>query len=268
MKKVKFSDTPKIEDISDTPDIYDVSDIPDIQDMPEKEKKKYKNMYYPLCVQILKKYRINFADEYHHSHSHDIHDVPGQVIDACLQLIDDPYAELTPIERKAIREYKDEFARLRDKNYSSRINLAKMVRWLDQLSLKSTIDILQNIKKLNLNNYGLTEIPDAIGSLSNLQYLYLNYNNLTVLPDTIGQLKLKELHAGFNKLKKIPKLNESIVELHLYYNQITSIKSLCNLINLKNLYVYYNKIKTMPSCIMNLNNLETIDLTGNPIIIN
>lgn len=55
--------------------------------------------------------------------------------------------------------------------------------------------------RLNLSDFGLTELPESIGDLPELQELILGGNRLKTLPVSIGNLKqLHALYAPQNKL--------------------------------------------------------------------
>jgi Leucine-rich repeat (LRR) protein len=58
------------------------------------------------------------------------------------------------------------------------------------------------VTELDLQNCGLTMLPDSIGNLTDLTSLNLYGNSLTSLPESIGKLsKLVELILGTNQLK-------------------------------------------------------------------
>lgn len=104
-----------------------------------------------------------------------------------------------------------------------------------------------NVKHVNLDCCGLTEILEPIFDLVDLETLSLERNKLTKIPDQIGNLtSLKELHLDWNLITKIPNSLERLNSL--------SMLSLTN-----------NKIKQVPDFLKNLDSLEDLYLEDNLI---
>jgi len=122
----------------------------------------------------------------------------------------------------------------------------------NKLGLKESIEEIYQMKRLDLFNNQIKEIPKEIGHLHNLQKLDLNVNKIKEIPKEIGQLhNLQRLWLYNNKIKEIPK---EIGQLHnleylgLYNNQIKEIpKEIGQLHNLQRLWLYNNKIKEIPN---------------------
>jgi len=115
--------------------------------------------------------------------------------------------------------------------------------------LRSLPENIGNLKRLRLLSIGnmLAEIPSSVEKLQELNYLYLNNNLLTHLPRSILSLKvLKGLYLRKNKLEHIP---DSIVKLSnleildITENSIKDIpKTLLKLENLNILFIDQNKL--------------------------
>ncbi|WCJ18788.1 Disease resistance protein (TIR-NBS-LRR class) family [Euphorbia peplus] len=76
---------------------------------------------------------------------------------------------------------------------------------------------LPSLKRLSLNDCGLSEISESLGFLKSLLALYLDENNLKKLPVAIKQLsKLTQLYLSGNKrLEYIPKLPSTLEMLEV-----------------------------------------------------
>ena len=72
-------------------------------------------------------------------------------------------------------------------------------------------------KHLDLENLGLTSLPERLFELTNLKELYLGDNDLTELPEHIGNLSsLKLLDLSDNNLTSLPESFGKLVNLLLY----------------------------------------------------
>ncbi len=70
-----------------------------------------------------------------------------------------------------------------------------------------------HIKALNLNNWGISKVPESIGYLSKLKYLILSNNKIKELPASIGLLnQLKTLDLGNCQIISLP---DSLRELKM-----------------------------------------------------
>ena len=85
----------------------------------------------------------------------------------------------------------------------------------------------KDIKKLNLSNNNLTQLPVEIVKLKQLTTLNLSYNKLTQLPVEIGQLtQLTTLELNSNKLTHLPvEIGQLtlLTTLHLSDNMIENL---------------------------------------------
>lgn len=134
--------------------------------------------------------------------------------------------------------------------------------------LPDDIDVLHNLKKLDifsnsigylpyritnmvsltelvLDNNNISNLPVNIGNLVNLTLFSMNQNNLNVLPDSIGRwTKLTYLSLNKNKLVVLP-------------------NSIGNLVKIRVLNVALNKLVCLPDTISNLTKLQRLDAYGN-----
>ena len=126
-----------------------------------------------------------------------------------------------------------------------------------------------NIKRLDMSDYDLTNLPSSIGNLTQLRELYLSNNKLKSLPSQIGNLrKLKYLDLASNDLTKLPSSIGNLTklrELDLGVNQLTSLpESIGNLTQLKELDLNYNNLNSLPKEFSKLGNLTDLNLRDNP----
>lgn len=75
------------------------------------------------------------------------------------------------------------------------------ISWLSPKALNG----LSQLRRLELNNNELAELPTGIGNLSNLEYLNVSFNQLQTLPSTVSRLAaLRVLLLENNKLVTLP----------------------------------------------------------------
>ena len=132
-----------------------------------------------------------------------------------------------------------------------------------------TIEILNNEKKLDLSEKGLSNISDisALANLTNLQTLNLSGNSISDIGALANLTNLTELNLSGNKIiSDISALRNltNLQTLNLSSNNISDISALGNLTNLQTLNWSYNKIIYI-STLRNLTNLQTLNLSGNNI---
>ena len=78
--------------------------------------------------------------------------------------------------------------------------------------------------KLDLNNFGLTELPESLGRLTQLLELCLNDNKLTSLPDGLSHLtQLQTLQLFSNKLKRFPHALRTLTALRTCLKSLNSV---------------------------------------------
>ena len=81
-------------------------------------------------------------------------------------------------------------------------------------TLPEAIGQLSRLHELNLSGNQLSTLPEAIGRLSELQRLDLSINRLSTLPEAIGQLsQLQVLNLSGNRLSTLPEALQSLVKL-------------------------------------------------------
>lgn len=143
---------------------------------------------------------------------------------------------------------------------------------------------LTNLKSLYIEGNQIEYLPAEIGNLTNLQELDININMLTSLPVEFGNLsKLKTLDISRNYLTEIPEALFDVLNLEILYAGENYIKSISpKILRLKKLRFlnlgdsgvglryfgpteYSNEISDLPIEITQIEKLETLDLTGNPL---
>jgi TIR domain-containing protein/Leucine Rich Repeat (LRR) protein len=128
--------------------------------------------------------------------------------------------------------------------------------------LPAEIGNLTQLEELDINANLLSSLPTEFGNLVNLKNLDLSRNDFSLLSDSLFNLaNLEELYAGQNHLTT-------------FNPEISKLKQL-RLLNLGNSGAglrywsgetdYDNEISNIPSEIIHLNNLEILDLRGNPL---
>jgi internalin A len=121
---------------------------------------------------------------------------------------------------------------------------------------------------LNLNDFGLQEVPAEIGTLTNLRRLDLSDNELRDLPPQIADLKnLRSLDLSRNEFFTLPRGVTELTELtHLYAysNHLESIpKEIGRLNKLRELLLHDNRIVKLPDEIGRLQDLQGLALLSN-----
>jgi Leucine-rich repeat (LRR) protein len=123
------------------------------------------------------------------------------------------------------------------------------------------------VTKLDLSFNQLTQLPSSIEKLQNLRELWVNNNNLISLPTNLGLLPLlTRLEVNHNILVELCEFgpNGFFNILNASDNKLTSIPdSIGNLINLSILNLKSNNLTELPETIKNLKGLQVADFTAN-----
>ena len=89
----------------------------------------------------------------------------------------------------------------------------------------------KHLEKLYLNDLGLSEIPETIGSFKTLKELYLWGNNLSALPSSIAHLtNLEVINISKNNITEIPQILLNLPNLHTI-----CLRSVQNLAHIKDI---------------------------------
>lgn len=153
-----------------------------------------------------------------------------------------------------------------------------------------------SLKKLDLNNNYLSDLPEALGALSpSLEILFLSENKFESIPEVIGKLsRLRVLSLRGNSLRELSTSNMPITslvwliltnnrigridtnvsdlkflrKLMLSHNEIASVPvELGECKDLELIRLSNNKLKSMPKEVITLPKLAWISLSGNPMSI-
>jgi len=132
------------------------------------------------------------------------------------------------------------------------------------------IEQLRRLTTLLLSKNQLTELPQEIAALKQLKTLYLARNAFTTLPSVLTHLpKLKNLYFSLNKLESIPSSIRQLGRLELLdlsKNKLTSIPSeIGRLSKLEKLNLAGNSLASIPSELGHLRNLKLLNLSGNKL---
>ena len=140
-----------------------------------------------------------------------------------------------------------EYKKLKENYRETYKLLYNLTQLKKKLNLDGTVDKIYEMKRVNLDDKRLKEIPKELGSLPNLQTLFLPDNQISTIPKELGNLhNLQELNLSNNRISTIP-------------------KELGNLHNLEILDLDNNQISTIPKELSSLHNLQSLYLGSNPI---
>ena len=151
----------------------------------------------------------------------------------------------------------------------------------------------KSVIELDLNEAGLTKIPDEIQSFENIEVLDLGFNEISELPIWLLQLKkLKRLILTKNKLNTVPefifaiksleyldlsnnqiqafeideKETGSLKEFDLSFNELSDIpESMIWLKSLAILRIENNRLKMIPKVIGDMKSLKNLDIYHNQV---
>ena len=121
---------------------------------------------------------------------------------------------------------------------------------------------------LDLDELGLSTLPECINSLQHIETLHCRGNKLTDLPESIGQMpKLNHIALNNNPLHHIPHCIsnlEGLETLDVASCKISDISALAGLTALKRLKINNNQLSGALPELANLTKLEILQLHGNP----
>jgi len=156
------------------------------------------------------------------------------------------------------------------------IERARVKEWTEQERLETQIEQgrLEGWRALDLANWGLTQLPDALWELTMLEELDLSGNELRELPAAIGKLvrlrslKLVSFPSG-SQLSQLPaEISQlsNLIELDLRNNNLSQLPAeIGQLSNLVELNLRNNRLSQLPAEISQLSNLIELDLNSNQL---
>ena len=163
-------------------------------------------------------------------------------------------------------------------NLSQFLNILEDLKRLELRSdrigkFPNSISSLYSLQFLDLSHNSIAKIPDSIQSLKSLEYLNLEYNDLTEIPKSIGSLtSLKELNLKHNKLTNLtPNLGKltSLKVINLHGNQFNMFPPVLeDLSSLEILKLGLNNLRSVPAWVKNLHSLKILELGGNKSLSN
>lgn len=155
----------------------------------------------------------------------------------------------------------------KSKNYDEKLlNLYRNIN-LDTVEFRLNECVKNNYKILDLKHLDLEKIPKIIFKIDklieNLEELYIGNNLLVELSDLSMFKNLKVVDVSINKLVKISKLPDNIIEFTCFDNKLENIDSIKNCKNIKTLYCSNNKINNLD--FLNNSNINIIIANKNNI---
>jgi len=139
-------------------------------------------------------------------------------------------------------------------------------------NLGAEIGDLWNLRKLQLNNNGMTSIPNEIGAMEHLESLAVIGNRITSLPESMKNLStLEELRLTNNRLATLPEwLGEltALYRLDASDNKISGeikIEDIENLENIEWLELGNHGVTAMPEEIWQMSSIRRLYLDSIPV---
>ena len=128
---------------------------------------------------------------------------------------------------------------------------------------------LSNLKRLDISNNNLEELPNSFYLLTKLEHLKLDYNKFQTLPKVLAEIRsLSTLSISHNKIEEYSEALGSLINLEsldLSSNNLSKLPySFVRLNRLRELNLAENKFDIIPECVINgMRNLEFLDLSLN-----
>ena len=126
-----------------------------------------------------------------------------------------------------------------------------------------------SLKKIDLNNNSLTDLPEGMEVLTTLEILFLSENKFRRTPGVISNLNLKVLSLRGNLLQELSASylpTSSLIWLILTNNQISELNSnIGDAKLLRKLMLSHNRLESVPVELSECRNLELIRLANNNI---
>ena len=136
--------------------------------------------------------------------------------------------------------------------------------------LPKEINKLVSLEVLIVDNNQIDKFPLELFELQNLFILSFLHNQISVIPKEISNLKnLTMFGACYNNIKKLPDSFYRLTNLYficLHGNQLTTISdNICNFKKLSSLTISNNKINILPNSISQLELLDSIEIENTQI---
>lgn len=160
---------------------------------------------------------------------------------------------------------------LEDKKDVTELNLTSSTIWSNMVHTADFWGQFNRLKKLDLNNNGLTTLPCALEALApSLEILFLSENKFEEIPQVVGKLRsLRMLSMRGNCVTELSSSNlpsSSLVWLILTNNKISKIDpNVGALKNVRKMMLSHNKISSIPKEMGECKALELIRLANNEI---
>jgi Leucine-rich repeat (LRR) protein len=136
-------------------------------------------------------------------------------------------------------------------------------------SIPEEIELLTNLRTLEITTNNLTKIPNGIGNLTNLKRLDLSGNYLREIPRDFSRLiNLTEINVNRNKIQIFPQqfcFLTNLTIINISHNELTIITHDISLLQKLNILTLDNNLLCdLPKELGLLTNLTRIDLEYNP----
>ena len=154
-----------------------------------------------------------------------------------------------------------------DASFSLLTNLESIIINNTELKDVAPIEVLVNLKNLDLAYNKIEFLPENIGNLQKLESFGFVYNKVEDITPLKALVKLKGLALSHNNVENIVPI-KNLVNLIGFYgqgNKIKNILPLTNLVNLIYLELNQNQIEEIPAEFVNLKKLQTLELSYNNI---